>query len=426
MPARAWPTWVPLAVLLLASLSGNASGKIPEGAFYEYDGVPYFFAQGNRTTGHFAIGPAYNGTPQLDFTGCSVGQFRTDLDNGRASMVGVGPGGVHLRFDIDEFDHDATPEGGIAEELRSDGGEGNLSAAYPMVDTLLSAFGTGSLIVNGDAYDDPVTGSSKWDATFSVTTTGFRDDATGAILEPDGSVWDPGNSSEARTTEDDLEIHLRFESPPNANTTSGPEVLTFVPAGDLPDGTILPAETYGQAFEFPNTKFGGRGHIEIATSSYAPEGENDLLFTLLSPTGVLLGESRMQPALLQNDQQQFDFPLEEFGNYYVLVTGQISLAQYEIEVTQSPPDTAAFHLWWENVTFGRQGYDDWATCQSTLGSINGEVVAYPVVMRPGPPGMLVRMLVAAVAATVVGIVVATRFISDSRSATSFLKASGRR
>lgn len=366
--------------LTLLLLPGLANGQTD--AFYEQGGVEYYMAVGELGTGNVTDGLSHDGSARLPFAGCAVAKLRPDNDNGRIRVLGT-IGDAPVEVDVNRFAAAREDmQGGIARDLPVDGSRTHDGIQHPAVPADLAAWGTARLSVQDRPYADPATGAGQYRASYFVTDRGFRDDATGRIVNPDGSPYAPGDA--AVRTQGDVEMHLRLESTgngtadPDVTEVSRPESEGFVPS------YLPPTQEYAHAFAVENTRFGGNGTFEVETSSIAQAGENELTFTLRQPGGAAVAEVQARPSLGVPLSESVPFALDRFGDYLVEVRGQVSMAEYTVRITQEPADSFDLDFWWEGVTGGSHAPAAQQACEEELYGAGGPsgFIADP----PPPPG----------------------------------------
>lgn len=382
---------VAFALVVLATVP--AAADLPKDASFELDAVTYLYATGVLGSGSMAVGDAADGTGLLPYEACAFVMLHPGTPNGRVMVRGLYANVTGVEAYLDQF---RLPTGRRGYSL-----DAVTTIDSTAVASDLAILGNSTLRVGGDSYADPATDNKTMVGRLALLSTGVRDDASGARLgEP--------------TADPDSELHLELTSLPGLPTTR--QEITF-------SSTIAPpTEAYGQMHTFSNSKFGGRVVLDIATSATAPAGMNELNFTLISPSGTRVAAVTLQPALLANDGATLEAPLAEFGQYLLLVTGKVAFGSYTVEATLEPPADFRLHLWWENVTFGRQAYDDYIACSDAVGSPNEVVSVESITGRPDPPRFRLGIVVAGVAAGFAVIVLAVKLVSDQVSLAAFRRS----
>lgn len=404
-----------IGALCLISLPGMAAAQ--QEAFYVRQGVEYYLAVGDVGTGSASRGMDYNGTQQLPFEGCAVAQMRAGNDNGRVQTIAK-VDGVTFELEWSDFHGSRVDmQGGIARDgpehpLYVDGSRTHGTIQHPAVRAGLAAWGDAYLTVDGAGFYDPATGSSTFDAYWFVTDQGFRDDETGQILNEDGAIYAPGDR--ALRGENDREMHLRIESP---GTGGAAPVVTEVRRPGSSTGLLqdmFPPQDHQETHAFPNVRFGGEGRFDIEMEAMAPEGDNALNFSIHTPSGVLIAQFDATPSFNQPFSASTEFPLERFGDYIVVVSGPVSMSQYSIRFTQTPPERFDLNLWWDNVTVGSYGPDAHEECTDT---IFGEARALGFVpLRPDPPPFPWVTVTMTVLASIATLLVIVKMAMMSRAA----------
>lgn len=389
-----------LAALLLVAMAWGAAAAPPKDAVFALDGVEYLYITGVNRTGQ-AVLDTPDGEVPLGIESCAFVQLHPGTPNGRARIIGL-QGQVPLEMYIDQFRLANGTRGYSFDKPVTEDGQARVADA--------AASGNGTLRVLSDRYYDPVSSSGDANvdredpdlaATLNVLRDGVRDEA-GAVVAGPGAK--------------DPELHVHFRSNPEAV----PETITysFQPASAV----IPPTEAYGATYVVPNLKLGGQATVALEASANAPDGMNTFVFTILSPSGHEIGNATLRPALLAGDSATLEFPLTEFGNYVVRVAGSVTLGSYTATVTLSPPPAFDLHMWWENVTYGRQAYLDYRACLDELESPNDIVATERIIGRPAPPKYAVALVGMGVVATAALVTTGIKLASDQVSLSAFRKS----
>lgn len=415
---------VALALVLLAIATGALAAP-PKSARFTLDGVEYLYITGVNFTDTAVLEPAGNASSQLPISSCAFVMLHPGTPNGRIVVKSLQEGGVPAELYIDQF---RLPDGRRGYAYDSTVDEDGLTR---LADVAVS--GNVTLRIGADKYYDPVssTGIDLIDkdtpdmlGTMRVLSAGVRDDVTGAVLGGD--------------LVDDAELHIHMRGNPDAQPQ--PLVWTFdsprtpspsspqpggVPVPDVPVPTtqypIPPTEAFGAAYPFPNLKFGGEATLAITTTAQAPAGMNELRFAVQSPTGDLVANVTLAPALMQDDDATLTFPLTLFGDYKLVVSGKVALATYSATLTMTPPPALDLHMWWENVTYGHQAYLDYRACEETLQSPNKAEAVEAVVGRPPPPQFKLIYVAFGAGGLVGAVAIVVKLASDQVSLTAFRK-----
>lgn len=382
-----------VAAALLLVLA-PAAAKIPPEAEFEMEEVTYLYATGVVGTGRMALGDGGEGSTSLPYQACAFVMLHPGTPNGRVLVRGLYANSTAVDVFLEQF---RLPDGkrGYAYDTVAD-----IDGQEAMSD--LSLVGNASMRVQGQKYLDPATDNTTLAGRAALLAQGVRDDLDGARLA-------------AAAPDLDHELHVELTSLPGQSPTEAR--MAFGPTGILP-----PTDAYGAMYPFDNTKFGGKAVIEVGSSATAPPDANELRFSLMSPSGRIVAEGSVAPALLADDSLTLEAPLDEFGIYLLFVDGKVSLASYSAQVTLQPPADFRLHLWWENVTFGAQAYDDYVACAEAVGSPNEVVAVESVNARPDPPQLDLRIVIAGVVAGAAVVLVAVKLISDQVSLSAFRKS----
>lgn len=375
-----------ILALALLMLVGLPAADAQVAGIYEQDGVAYYMATGEVAAGHVSQGLDYNATNTLPFTGCAVAKLRPDMDLGRIRTIAV-LDGAEFEVEFTQFSANRTDmQGGIALDNASvplyvDGSRTHGSIQTPKVRADVAAWGMATVSVNDRALLDPTTGAAAFDASFFVTSMGFRDDETGEIHNSDGTPYTPG--SPAIRNQGEREMHLRIESrgsgaPPTAAAYSAPT------GAESNTGYFSPSEAYSQAYTIQNQRYGGEAEVDVRFTSLGFDGDNELTFTAVAPNGTVLGSYTGTPGLMETVEGGFTFPLRAFGDYVLRVDGRVSMSQYDITVTQASAEPLDLNFWWDGVHAGYAALEAIGGCEDAVAG--GTTVQGVVPQRPQPPG----------------------------------------
>lgn len=390
--------FVALTLVLLA-LASDALAAPPKHARFTLDDVDYLYIAGVNYTSTAVLEPAAAGAA-LPIASCAFVMLHPGTPNGRIIVHSLQAGGVPATAYIDQF---RLPDGRRGYAYDSTVSEDGLTR---LADVAVD--GNATLRVAADRYYDPVSsvGNATLDkedpdmlGTLRLLTAGVRDDVTGAVL--------------AGEEPDDAELHVHLRSNPDAV----PETLVRT----YGSGITPPTEAYGAAYSFTNLKFGGEATLAIETTAYAPAGMNALRFAVTDPTGLLVANVTLEPALLQGDEATLTFPLDLFGDYKIVAAGKVSLAQYSMTLTLAPPPALDLHLWWENVTYGYQAFLDYDACLANLKSPDAATVTESVIGRPPPPQYKLIYVAFGAGGLVGAVAIVVKLASDQASLTAFRK-----
>lgn len=399
MMRRAFPA--ALALLLAATLASAATegpdpyadlesgigGRVNDGR------VTYYMVHGRLDGSHLAVGPQTGGPRELDFQGCAYMQLRpwrlVEGVNGTAVRVDTPPHSGVVR--VVGLIGNETPLNLLINTPKAPGhGPEDLALnttvepfglepAHEPVFGSIEGWGEATLHVDGDLYPDPARVIKKDGETYAqnrtqghyfVTTKGFRDDAS-------GDVADPAN---------DYEVHVHIESLDGPQAPS--ETFRMGPPSDVPTTPLaprprlLPTEAHSAHYPVHNTWFGGQATLRFQAEADAPEGANELRFDVHSPSGAILANATLRPALQAPDSGEAKLTLDEFGTYSVHVHGKVSMGMYSVEAEVTPPKAFSLDLWWEEQEWGRAALDGWGRCSEALAT---GTVAPLQVWRPPPP-----------------------------------------
>lgn len=407
-----------LSVLLL--ILAVPPGAADDG-FYEQGGVEYYMAVGAHGSGVFESSAA-NSTASA-FDGCAIVKVRPDKDLGRVQLVSL-LDGVPVRLELARFGSMGTgTDGGIAQQARVDGARLDGSPQHPAVEAPVAGWGQAIMEVAGATYQDPATGLDNFTAAFFTTGQGFRD-ASGHILNPDGSPYEPGTRIGGGG--DDREMHLRVRSSAPSSGEGHTDAVQ-VPGGDVPTIYEAPREDYRAVHSFRNVRFGANATLDIDGSG-VPGFATDLQFRLRDPTGAVLHEATWQTgsgSLTGGVDDTFSFRLDRFGRYLVEVEGSSeSPFQYQVTLAQEAAPPLALDFWWEEVLLGSYAPAAQDACldEVTLGS---EPVVGTVVERPPPPAWPVAAVVLTTLGIAAALLVAVKMAMMRRASRHPLETSAR-
>jgi hypothetical protein len=349
-------------VALWALLALPTPGAAQAEAWYNVDGIDYYYAAGTHASGRFAVGPDGDGQALQPFSGCGWGKLRPDNNKGRIQALGNW-GALPLTIDVGEFAKPGRGPDSIQPNATVPAQASGFPA--PLQAAMLATSSNATVRLGPQSIPDPVTGAALFDAAWFVTPHGFRDDATGAVQPPgQAESW---------------EMHLRVASPDGGQRQAPALWQQAEPA----DGTpyLAPDEAHARLFTVPNERLFGKARLSADATSLAPAGSTDLELTVYAPDGSALGSLRLAPALNAPASQGLEFPLDQFGDYYVAVNGKASLAAYEVRVEQAAPERFVLDLWWDDVRPGYAGLQARNECDELL---DGSVMTAYVAPRPPP------------------------------------------
>lgn len=403
-----------LAAIILLLVPGFAStaSALQDDAYFAQDGVTYYLVGVGATTGHATLGDGYDTKPAVPFDGCAIAQLRPGMGHGRISVVGM-LANATLRLDVSGFGHGYRDDA-MATNITLDPGLDPALASEPKVPVSIAAWGVARATVDGANLTDPIGGGSELHATFWVTQDGYRDDATGRLESTSGALFVPG--AEPRIAPGNPEVHLRVRSPPGAGVGT-PDVYGWAPPGDLPNGMYSQASDYERRFVIPNTRFGGVATVMLAAQSLAPPGQTDLDLAVFSPGGLEVANLTVSPDTTTSggDVQTAEFPLDDFGNYVVRVTGKIALGNYQVSATLQPPENGLdLNFWWDAPAFGSRARGAYSQCNAEVPST--------YVGQSLPPSYPTGPVVAAAVGVAAGVLIVMKLVSHTRATGAFHRA----
>ncbi len=375
-----------------------------QGAYYDVDGVSYYYAVGHPAT----VDATWNRDGQqvpADFMGCTWAKTRPDKGLGRVNTIGL----LHGREFASDFTNLFGGEGaagGIVRNTVIDGDFHGDGAQHPAVRATMAAWGNVTVRVDDLNFFDPATGRSTFAGEWFVTEEGYHSPAG-----PATAGAKPADLSRTAASEDgDWEMHLRIRSLPGAAQQEDHVDEITRPEGLVP--WFAPDEGYREAFVFRNVRFGGEGQLEVAASSLAAPGDNDLDVILYAPNGTVLFEEGLTPSILGSAQAGFDFPLDALGDYIVEIQGQLSASQYSLTFTQQTPATFDLNLVWEEIVPGYAGIQEKSACEAI---VRADSVTGLVPPRPVPPQFQWLVTTLTLLASLTTVVVATSLVVATRA-----------
>jgi hypothetical protein len=388
-----------VAILLLLSVAVGAMAAPPKQAHFALDGVHYTYIAGVNRTGTVEL----NGVSRMPIESCAFVMLHDGTTNGRVHLHGLQSGITPLDVYIDQFKLDNGKRGYAFDKLVTEDG-----LATP---ASVAIAGNGSFKVDADKYYDPVSSSGIKDFDDELPQMGGV-----SVLLAQG-VRDDDSKEVLAAPEKDDELHIHLRSAPGSSGVD--RAYSFGSGGSLP---LQPTESYNQSFTIPNPKLGGSATFSARATAYMGAGENELRFRVLSPSGQVVADFTLTPALLADDEGSATFPLDLLGDYLVVVQGKVSLATYTGDLVLKAPASFDLHFWYENVTYGRQAYDDYITCLDEIGSPNEVLGVDRVVGQPPPPTFNPWLGVVAVLGGISVVALGVKLAADQVAASSFRKA----
>jgi hypothetical protein len=358
--------WLALTLLLVPAVQAEP--------YVTSDGVQYYMAMG-RIEGSSMT--TLEGTA-LPFEGCAFLMLRPDLGHGTVRVVGYygNTTAFHLTTDVGA--------GGMKPALESNVTRNGVVAE-------MAGRGLALLRIDAEMYPDPARGEA-----------GNRTASTFYVTRADQAPADG--------------VRLRIESLPGA--PAGASGYRMAPDPELPEDWLLPSEAHHKVFSFRNEAFLGKATVRIEAEALSPAGSNALTLEVRSPSGHLVGNTSVAPALQSPDSGEFSFDLLEFGEYFVVVEGKVAFARYHVEATIDPPDHFGLEFAWDQVAWGADAQLGFGRCRNAVESGLGfDAQTSLQVARAIPPGYNLEAVVvgigaAAVAATVAIVLVSHRVASS--------------
>jgi hypothetical protein len=177
------------------------------------------------------------------------------------------------------------------------------------------------------------------------------------------------------------------------------------------------ASDYEQRFSIPNTRFGGVAKVTLSASSLAPPGQTDLHLAVFSPGGLEVANLTVSPdtTATAGETQTAEFPLDDFGNYVVRVTGKIALGNYQVSAVLQPPEHGLdLNFWWDAPSFGNAARSAYRECNAEVPSTYvGEAL---------PPSYPTGPVIAAAVGVAAAVLIVMKLVSHTRATGAFHRA----
>lgn len=386
-----------VVILLLHGALANTE------AYGVQEDVVYGFAYGAPQSAYASMGPDFAAESLVPIDGCAYSIIREDAQRGRARAQAFF-GGATVIMDFSNTTN-------ILIDASVDGREDHGGEQYPRVQAEMAMYGDATIEVDGQPYIDPVTGDAEFKTSYVVTPTGYRHE--GVAFADDGGMYSLGEPALLR---EEWEIQMRIEGAEGTTETS---FQVTQPSDQLIPGRFTLNANYEDTYTFPNQHFDGEGLLDVSFTSEALEGLNELTFRVRAPNGDVVANTTVTAALGNDGQDSKTFPLDQFGNYMVDVSGSVALSQYDFTFTQSSNAPFDLWMWWENVTVGVDAWYQFADCNEYVGEPNAVVASD--VGRPPPPGLNLTVIALAIVGTVIVLMTASRLFGQTVTAARFKK-----
>lgn len=384
-----------LAVLLLAVPPALAEN----GPYGIQSGVVYGFSEAGPGNAYTTLGPEFNDRPAL-LDGCAYSIIREDGERGRAqAYLHMGGALVSVEF------ANATR---VLQRGVYDGTAFYGAPQHPPIYVEQALYGGGEMFVNEEPYVDQATQETQFEMSYLFARDGYRHEG---LVVTESGVYAPGEPALLR---EDWEVHLRVSSAGGNSETI--QSYQEPPDGTLP-GRFTQNENYGASYRFSNLHFLGDGTADISFHTDAPLGNNELTFRAISPSGRVVANQTVTAAFGNDGSGQLQFPLDEFGEYTLDVTGAVTLSQYEINLRQASSEPFDLWFWWEDVVIGVDAWFQFDDCREYGGSINAEVTA--VIDRLDPPGINLALIAMGFTGFVLAVMIGRRFYFQTVSSAKF-------
>lgn len=305
------------------------------------------------SNGSFAAGFAYEGGKSvLRFDGPAYLDVNDENNTGAFVAKGKVAGkNFHVIFE-DFAQSKPFHDGGIAADFHEHGASGVGDMTIPEVDLEMAGWGLANIKSDGVPYKDPISGKDQWTAHFMVIRNGVRDNTTGAIYADanKSKPYSPMNASMGYSEPGDYELHLVLRNQ-TGNGTAGAQQISPITY------SMVNAQVTNNHRLFEANALGATAQIDLVVRATGAQASN-LTFTLLAPGGSTIATKQLgAQAVAQATQSatQVTFPVGEFGDYTVRVTGRVAPGgSYEIRGVVTPPPSLVMNLWWEDVIFGEE------------------------------------------------------------------------
>jgi hypothetical protein len=351
--------------------------------------------------------------------------FLVDVDDianrGRVVSDGYLDDESRLVVRMEEFrGPNETRGGGLGINFPAAGTMPNGVRVAPQVPTVIAGWGNATIELGETYLDDIFSGEYNFTAHFLVTQNGFQDDATGAILARDGSLFEPARPTDVRTVEGDWEAHLFVHS--HGTNTEFQRTNVFRNRNDA-NGMILSDESYSREELFLVEWLGGKARFTITvTGTTAVEmAQTSLLFRFFDPFGKELSSTTLAPSGSTEVTEIVEFETKRMGLYTFTVEGPAHLATYRVDMVLEATQPYRLHFSWEEQDPNRpiSLFDKCAVSKDRGQPAQGNFL----IARP--PGISVIILALGVLGAVVSSLLFVKLVLDARTIAAF-KASFRR
>lgn len=399
----------PLLVLFLTvSLCAGAVGQEPTPSTTGTDTeepetpAPRFEFSTDPGFTHYAPSWAGDGTGAVAAQGCGRGVVNDVRDLGRLSVQAWIDDVTRIDLEFQEFSStDPAHDGGIVMNSTLSGSGPGGQALHPPAFARAAGWGLASLHVNERLYLDPITGQEGIPGFFMLLDEGIRDNATKALM-PQAQAAPDGTK----------ELHVVL-----ASTGKGvAETVGFQNEEEDATGRIKFAPNYYRQLPLDNTKYRGVADIEIEVDTASPAVlGTELKFEFARPDGRALANVTLTPTPGSPARDAVSFPLDQFGAYFVTVSGRATLASYRVVATLSPPDAFWMNFWWEDVLEGQAARDAWNECGDVIDDRSGFAPRRNVPHLAEPPGIRMEAIVLGVVGAIIGGLLLVKLAVDART-----------
>lgn len=389
------------AILVLLLLFAPLVAADNYEAYGVMDEVTYGFSYGATGSMYSSIGPSFDGEDLIPVDGCSMGIIRQDGERGRVRAFAFFAGSTV------EIDFANTTKILVDEPV--DGQEYHAAAQHPKVVAELAMYGLATLNIDGYPYFDPVSEDSEFNASFVMTPTDFRNE--GVVFDEQGGIFAIGDPA---LLGNQWETHLRIEGAVGESSTIN---QTMQPPNSAAPGRFTVNSQYTGGYSFYNSHFNGEGKIDIDFESEALAGMNELTFNVRAPDGSIVANRTVTAELQNPGAETANFPLDQFGFYYVEISGKVALSQYTLTVEQTSDEPFDLWLWWEETIVGVDAWQNFGDCYNFVGEPNAVVASE--VGRIEPPQLNLTLVIMGIIGAIVILMTGARLFNQTIAAARF-------
>lgn len=288
---------------------------------------------------------------------------------GRTTVAALLYGGVRTVINFEEMNGASDwHNGGVRFNFDAFGDRTNGPLPLPQLPVHMASWGNATFEVAGNEIADPVSGvppnydpnedQLNWTADFYLVKSGIRDNATKAMHDLAGGIYDPSDPRDAKVERGDYEAHLFLysrEGTPKATprTFRGPQ-------------PVIAERPYSTEFSFQNTWYPGKVTLVYRVTTPGPTLQTtDLTFRVLDADLNVLSRTTLGGVAGASDSKTVTVSLDHPLQYRILVAGNATGATFEIAATFSG-EASLFWFWWEDVVAGKAAASQYSKCAYDL------------------------------------------------------------